>query len=66
MLHLDPEQQMVGKTIESIDASCVNAWTIRFTDGSSYEIRTEQAINTAAGPIPGLTLWWSEQELNEK
>lgn len=64
MLHLNPKEQLVGKTIESIDSSCVNVWVVKFTDGTSYEIHAEQAINTGSGQIPGMTLWWHDE--NEK
>lgn len=34
-------QQFIGKTIKSIDESCVNCVKIEFTDGTKTEVYTE-------------------------
>ena len=45
---------MKGKTIESVDNSAINSWTIKFTDGTSMEIQSEIMISTSAGSIAGM------------
>jgi hypothetical protein len=45
-----------GKTIKSVEASAVNAWTFFFTDGTSVKLWAEDAVYTPYGNIPGLVL----------
>jgi len=35
------KNHIYGKTIQSIDTTCINMWVINFTDGSSIELFTE-------------------------
>jgi hypothetical protein len=48
------ENEIVGKTIASIDAHCVNVWTVHFTDGTKLELEADDAVHTQYGNIPGI------------
>lgn len=37
-------KQMVGKTIEKVDATCINEVTITCSDGSSYILGSDEQL----------------------
>jgi hypothetical protein len=45
---------LVGKTIVSIDASATNVLKLNFSDGTSIELVAEIAVSTPFGQIPGI------------
>jgi hypothetical protein len=45
---------LIGKTIKSIDHTCVNVLSLTFSDDSVLELWAEDAINTQFGSIPGI------------
>lgn len=48
------ENDLVGKTIQSIDHTSVNVLKLTFTDGTKLELWAEQAVSTNFGDIPGI------------
>ena len=48
------DQDLVGKTIKSIDTTAVNVLKLVFTDDTSLELWAEDAVNTPYGSIPGI------------
>ena len=44
---------LIGKTIESLDNSSVNVIRLKFTDGTTLELWSEIEIHTPHGDIPG-------------
>ena len=55
------DNAFVGKTIQSVEADSVNAWVIKFTDGTEQVLIAEQAVGTPYGSIPGIFM---QQELS--
>lgn len=56
---------LVGKTIASVDESCVNVKTLTFTDGTSVDVEAE--VNAFSGfPIPHIFLSPSEEDEEKK
>lgn len=47
------KQDLVGKTIKSIDNKCVNVLKLTFTDDSKLELWAEDAVHSY-GNIPGI------------
>lgn len=47
------DSDLVGKTIKSIDTTCVNALILTFEDGTVLNLMAEQAVFTNEGVIPG-------------
>jgi len=54
MLRRINENDLIGKTIKSVDAGAVNVLKIVFTDGATLQLWAEDAVNTSAGSIPGI------------
>lgn len=48
------DSDLVGKTIKAIDSHAVNVVRLYFTDDTVLDLYAEEAINTIAGPIPGI------------
>jgi len=48
------DTDLVGKTVQSIDAKSVNVLKITFTDNTTLELWAEDAVRTSAGSIPGI------------
>jgi len=48
------DTDLVGKTIQSIDAKAINVLRLTFTDNSTAELWAEGALMTPAGVIPGI------------
>ena len=47
-------EDMVGKTIKSIENTAINVLKLTFTDDTTLELWTEIAISTNAGSIAGI------------
>lgn len=54
MLREPKDSDLVGKTIQSINATAVNVLKLTFTDGTELELWAEQAVHTNGGDIPGI------------
>lgn len=52
MRHIE-DSDLVGKTIKSIDTTCVNALVLTFSDDTVLTLMAEQAVFTNVGTIPG-------------
>lgn len=48
------KNDLVGKTIKSINNRSVNVLKLTFTDGTKLELWAETAINTPFGSVPGI------------
>jgi hypothetical protein len=48
------EEELVGKTIKSIENEAVNVLKLIFTDGTTLELEADQAVCTSFGSIPGI------------
>jgi hypothetical protein len=48
------EEELVGKTIKSIENKSINVLELTFTDGSVVKLCAENAIYTSFGSIPGI------------
>jgi hypothetical protein len=48
------DNDIVGKTVQSIDNQSVNVLRLTFTDGTSVELWAEDAVYTPMGNIPGI------------
>jgi hypothetical protein len=47
-------EDLVGKTVKSINAEAVNSLEITFEDGTKVTLWAEQSIYTLFGSIPGI------------
>lgn len=47
----NPNTELIGKTIESVDTSACNLNVIHFTDGTSVTIETEYFGGNIYGPV---------------
>lgn len=54
MLREVRDTDLVGKTIASIDSTCVNVLKLKFTDDTELELWAETAVSTNMGSIPGI------------
>lgn len=48
------DSDLVGRTVKSVDNSCVNVVKLTFSDDSKLELWAETAISLESGDIPGI------------
>lgn len=56
------DSDIVGKTIQSVENTCVNTMTLVFTDGSKLELEAEQTVRVGDSYIPGIFVSESSNE----
>lgn len=56
------DSDIVGKTVKSIENTCVNTMTFFFEDGSKLELEAEQTVRIGDSYIPGIFVSESSNE----
>lgn len=63
MLRRIKESDVVGKTIKSVENTCVNTMTFFFEDGTKLEFEAEQTVRVGDSYIPGIFVEATDAEV---